>query len=238
MNYIKPLSILGLFLSSQISFAADDCSYKVIKVKSPDTLKIRVGPGKKYQEVGSISATGDGIKITGPAIKIRNSSWAPIKYMGKNAWVNRGFLKKDCAVTNKNKLYHVVKSGEGLYGIARKYNYSVQEIAKWNNLGAEDGIFVGQRLWISPATSTSTSTLSSRGGSCSSYKVANVKANDYLAARSGAGVKNKLLFGLPANANKIEITGNSKMLGKSKWVPIKYLNVKAWVNRSFLKEDC
>ena len=236
MNYIKPLLILGLFLSSQISFATDDCSYKVIKVQGRDTLTIRIGPGKQYKKVGSISATANGIKITGPAIKIRNSNWAPIKYSNINGWVNRGYLKKDCAVTNESKLFHVVKSGEGLYGIARKYHYSVQQIAKWNNLAANDRISVGQRLWISP--STTGMTLQSRGSSCSIYKIVNVKANDFLSARSGAGVKNKLLFGLPAKANKIQITGNVKMVGRSKWVPIKYLNVKAWVNRSFLKEDC
>jgi len=232
MNYIKPLVILGLFLSSQISFATENCSYKVIKVKSPDTLTIRTGPGKQYQKAGNISATANGVKITGPAIKIRNSNWAPITYRNINGWVNRGYLKTDCPVITKNKLYHVVKSGEGLYGIARKYHYSVQQIAKWNNLGAGDGIFVGQRLWISPPT------LSSRGSSCSDYKVVNVKANDYLSARSGAGVKNKLLFGLPAKANQIQITGNVKRLGRSKWVPIKYLKMEAWVNRRFLEEDC
>jgi LysM repeat protein len=236
MNYIKQLLILGLFLSSQISFAADDCSYKVIKVQSRDTLTIRIGPGKQYQKVGSISATANGIKITGPAIKIRNSSWAPIKYNNINGWVNRGFLKKDCAAINKNKLFHVVKSGEGLYGIARKYHYSVQQIAKWNNLGANDGISVGQRLWVSP--STTGMTLQSRGSSCSIYKIVNVKANDFLSARSGAGVKNKLLFGLPAKANQIQITGNVKMVGRSKWVPIKYLKMEAWVNRRFLEENC
>ncbi len=238
MNYRTPLLILGLFLSSQISFATDDCSYKVIKVQSPDTLTIRIGPGKQYQKVGSISATANGIKITGPAIKIKNSSWAPIKYNNINGWVNRGYLKKDCAAINKNKLFHVVKSGEGLYGIARKYHYSVQQIAKWNNLAANDRISVGQRLWVSPATSTSTSTLSSRGGSCDYYQVVNVKANDYLAARSGAGAKNKLLFGLPPKANKIQITGNVKKVGRSKWVPIKYLKMEAWVNRRFLEENC
>jgi LysM repeat protein len=236
MNYIKPLLILGLFLTSQISFAADDCSYKVIKVQSRDTLTIRSEAGKQFKKIGSISATGNGIKIIGAAKQIRNSKWVPIIYKNLYGWVNRGFLKKDCAVTNENKLYHVVKSGEGLYGIARKYHYSVQQIAKWNNLGANDGISVGQRLWISP--STTGMTLQSRGSSCSIYKIVNVKANDFLSARSGAGVKNKLLFGLPAKANQIQITGNVKMVGRSKWVPIKYLKMEAWVNRRFLKEDC
>jgi LysM repeat protein len=236
MNYIKPLVILGLFLSSQISFATENCSYKVIKVQSPDTLTIRMGFGKQYQKVGSISATANGIKIIGDAKQIRNSKWVPIKYNNTYGWVNKGYLKKDCAVTNENKLYHVVKSGEGLYGIARKYHYSVQQIARWNNLGANDGISVGQRLWISP--STTGMTLKSRGSSCSIYKIVNVKANDFLSARSGAGVKNKLLFGLPAKANQIQITGNVKKIGRSKWVPIKYLKMEAWVNRSFLEADC
>lgn len=236
-NYIKSILILGLFLSSHISFATENCSYKVIKVQSSDTLTIRLGPGKQFQKVGSISATGNGIKITGPAVQIRNSKWAPIKYNGTNGWVNIGYLKKDCPVINKlnNKLYHVVKSGETLYSIARQYHYAVQQIARWNNLDVGDQIIVGQRLWISPPKTT---TMIAQSRNCSIYKVVNVKANDYLAVRSGAGVKNKILFGLPANANQIEITGNAKTVGKSKWVPIKYLKMEAWVNRRFLAKDC
>jgi len=238
MNYRTPLLILGLFLSSQISFATDDCSYKVIKVQSRDTLTIRSEAGKQFKKVGSISATGNGIKIIGAVKQIKNSKWVPIIYNNIYGWVNRGYLKKDCAVVNKNKLFHVVKSGEGLYGIARKYHYSVQQIAKWNNLAANDRISVGQRLWISPPVRSTGMTLQSRGSSCSIYKIVNVKANDFLSARSGAGVKNKLLFGLPAKANKIQITGNVKKIGRSKWVPIKYLKMEAWVNRRFLEEDC
>jgi LysM repeat protein len=235
-NYIKSILIIGLFLSSQISFATESCSYKVTKVQSPDTLTIRSQAGKQFKKVGSISATGNGIEIIGAEKQIRNSKWVPIKYNNIYGWVNRGYLKEDCPVENENQntLFHVVKSGETLYSIARQYHYSHQQIARWNNLGAKDGIFVGQRLWVSPSITS----MSLQSRNCSTYKVVNVKANDYLAVRSGAGVKNKILFGLPANANQIEITGNAKTVGRSKWVPIKYLKMEAWVNRRFLEEDC
>jgi LysM repeat protein len=237
-NYIKSILIIGLFLSSHISFATENCSYKVTKVESWDTLTIRSQAGKQSEKVGSISATGNGIQIIGAEIQIKNSKWVPIKYNNIYGWVNRGYLKEDCPVENKNEntLFHVVKSGETLYSIARQYHYSHQQIARWNNLGAKDGIFVGQRLWVSPAYTSTSMTLQSRN--CSTYKVVNVKADDYLAVRSGAGVKNKILFGLPANANQIQITGNAKTVGKSKWVKIKYLKMEAWVNRRFLAEDC
>jgi LysM repeat protein len=242
-NYIKSILIIGLFLSSQISFATESCSYKVTKVQSPDTLTIRSQAGKQFKKVGSISATGNGIEIIGAEKQIRNSKWVPIKYNNIYGWVNRGYLKEDCPVENENnanKLFHVVQSGETLYSIARQYHYSHQQIARWNNLEVGDQIIVGQRLWISPPYASTSMSLQSRGGNrnCSTYKVVNVKADDYLAVRSGAGVKNKILFALPANANQIEITGNAKTVGRSKWVPIKYLKMEAWVNRRFLAEDC
>lgn len=55
---------------------------------------------------------------------------------------------------------HFVQRGETLYSISRKYNVSIENIRKWNNLNASDALQYNQRLVINSnapaATSTST----------------------------------------------------------------------------------
>jgi membrane-bound lytic murein transglycosylase D len=51
--------------------------------------------------------------------------------------------------TTPSTVYHVVKSGETLSSISRKYNgVSVEEIMKWNKLSSPDKIALGQKLKI------------------------------------------------------------------------------------------
>ena len=45
--------------------------------------------------------------------------------------------------------YHTVVSGETLYGIAKKYAYSVEEVATWNDLQPPYSLSVGQKLQVS-----------------------------------------------------------------------------------------
>jgi LysM repeat protein len=48
------------------------------------------------------------------------------------------------------KQYHIVKKGETLYRISRKYGISVEELRKLNNLSADQVLRTGQRLMVSP----------------------------------------------------------------------------------------
>lgn len=50
--------------------------------------------------------------------------------------------------------YHTVQRGDTLYSIARRYGYSVAEIAAWNNLHSPYTLSVGQRLIVSSAGGT------------------------------------------------------------------------------------
>ncbi|QOI97380.1 MAG: LysM peptidoglycan-binding domain-containing protein [Flammeovirgaceae bacterium] len=52
------------------------------------------------------------------------------------------------AVTPQFSHQHVVAAGETLYGIAKKYNIGVMDLAGWNNLNLEQGIKPGQVLSI------------------------------------------------------------------------------------------
>jgi LysM repeat protein len=50
--------------------------------------------------------------------------------------------------SNSTTTKHIVQSGEGLFSIARKYNISVKELAKANNLSEEQPLKEGQELLI------------------------------------------------------------------------------------------
>ena len=56
--------------------------------------------------------------------------------------------KTVAAETEPEWIYHTIAKGEGLYGIARKYGTSVDNILKWNNISDPDKIAAGQKLKI------------------------------------------------------------------------------------------
>ena len=51
-------------------------------------------------------------------------------------------------VLETKRQYHVVRSGDSLYGIARKYSMSVDDLRRLNNLRPKQVIYPGQRLLI------------------------------------------------------------------------------------------
>ena len=60
----------------------------------------------------------------------------------------------DVSVTktaNNGEIIHTVSSSQTLYSISRKYNVSMADIKRWNNLD-DVGLSVGQKLIIKPAT--------------------------------------------------------------------------------------
>ncbi len=54
---------------------------------------------------------------------------------------------KPKVITEKGNRIHIVTQGEGLYGIARIYNISVDDIVKWNQLQSTS-LSVGQKLIV------------------------------------------------------------------------------------------
>ncbi|RYD77726.1 MAG: LysM peptidoglycan-binding domain-containing protein [Sphingobacteriales bacterium] len=46
-----------------------------------------------------------------------------------------------------NPIYHTVAAKEGLYGISKRYNASIADIKKWNNLSS-DGLTIGANLIV------------------------------------------------------------------------------------------
>ena len=54
-----------------------------------------------------------------------------------------------CQLTDSEGNYHIVKSGDTLYSISRKYGVSVQKIKEYNNL-LTDEIDLEQKLRLTP----------------------------------------------------------------------------------------
>jgi LysM repeat protein len=54
-------------------------------------------------------------------------------------------------------LYHTVAPKEGLYSISKKYNVSVADIKKWNNLSG-DALTIGMKLQVTPGNGAIAST--------------------------------------------------------------------------------
>lgn len=216
----KKLITVGLLIWGLQAFAVtEECSYRIAKVAKNDSLSMRLGPGIKYQKMGSIPSDGIEIKITGPEIKIGETVWNPVKYKGINGWVNRGYLKKDCPN------YHTVIYGETLFYIAQKYDFDTKNITKWNSLQPPYALAAGQKLRLFPR-------------SCK-YRVINVQSDDMLWVRLDASEKSPRVGAIPFDGKEITITGPEKVVKNTHWIQVRYKEcITGWVNRGFLKEDC
>ena len=57
---------------------------------------------------------------------------------------------KTVASQDAEELWYVVRPGDSLYGIGRKFESSVDDLLRWNQLADADQLFVGQRLRLNP----------------------------------------------------------------------------------------
>lgn len=60
---------------------------------------------------------------------------------------------KTVKTNNNSPIYHTVAAKEGLYSISKKYNVSIADIKKWNNLSA-DGLTIGMNLIVGYGANT------------------------------------------------------------------------------------
>lgn len=66
---------------------------------------------------------------------------------------NSSAVKSKAIKNNTEPVYHTVKKGENLYRIAKKYNVSVEEIKRLNNLSSNN-LKLGQKLVVKAAQKT------------------------------------------------------------------------------------
>lgn len=59
-------------------------------------------------------------------------------------------IKTTEKLLQKKPAFHVVKGGENLFRIAKMYQISLEDLRKWNSLGANQAISVGQKIQLTP----------------------------------------------------------------------------------------
>lgn len=75
-------------------------------------------------------------------------------------------------------------------------------------------------------------------GSFVKYRVNDVANNDTLAIRLEPNPSTKKVGFIPPDGKDIKVTGMCRLAsGSNIWVPIKYQNIKGWVNAIFLAEQ-
>ncbi len=68
------------------------------------------------------------------------------------------------------------------------------------------------------------------------YKVTKVQQNNRLHMRKWPGPKSHIKASLPFNARNITSTGKKKLVGRAKWIEIKWQDKRGWVNSRYLKK--
>lgn len=69
-------------------------------------------------------------------------------YTGSNTQTANNFSSTSSSATNK---YHTIKKGDTLWGLAQKYNTSVDNLKKWNKLYNGKTIYIGMKLIVKKA---------------------------------------------------------------------------------------
>ncbi|MDR3214148.1 MAG: peptidoglycan DD-metalloendopeptidase family protein [Azoarcus sp.] len=78
---------------------------------------------------------------------------APVRDARPGAAVNAPAVNANAPAALAHAGEHVVRQGETLYAISRRYGVPVQELIAWNNLSRPEQLEVGQTLRVSPGGS-------------------------------------------------------------------------------------
>jgi len=113
------------------------------------TVKVKVGDVvEKGQELGEKGSTG---YSTGPhlhyGVKV-NGSWVDPKPYLLGTIEFPEYDKKPTNNTNSSDAIYIVKKGDTLSGIAKKYNTTYQKLAEYNRISNPNLILVGQKIRI------------------------------------------------------------------------------------------
>lgn len=117
--------------------------HRSIKVGTTVTIRNPAnGRTTTAKVVSKLPSTGANEKLIA---KISQSTYYDLKASGKRFALEIYPSYKTAATSNEVK--HEVQSGETLYAISKKYNVSIEDLKKWNNLEG-DVLNRGQQLKI------------------------------------------------------------------------------------------
>lgn len=154
-----------------------------ITVKKGDTIK-------KGQTIGFMGLTGS---VTGVhlhwEVRLNGATQNPCDYLMGVKSIKKGTVT---SITSSNNTY-IVKSGDTLSKIAKKFNTTWQELARINNIANANLIKVNQVIKLSNDTSTATTYIVQKGDTLSSI------AKKYNTTWQSIYEKNKSIIGSNAN---------------------------------------
>lgn len=111
--------------------------YRVV-VTAESGLNIRKGASTNYNRVGALN---NGTIVT---IEQESGGWGRIK-SPIAGWICLTYTKK---YTGTEPVYYIIKSGDTLSGIAQRYNTTVAELVRLNNISNPNLIYGGTKLRI------------------------------------------------------------------------------------------
>ena len=117
-------------------------------------------------------------------------SWTPVN--NTHLWIPKGTLETVTAAIQKMKSapeqvsengdYHIVRSGDNLYKIGRRYKIPYKKLADWNNISYPYSIKPKQKIYLQPPGAISTHAASSSSKKkCDETLVYIVQKGNYLA---------------------------------------------------------
>ncbi|MGE7778922.1 LysM peptidoglycan-binding domain-containing protein [Peribacillus sp. NPDC097264] len=188
-SFIIAGSIIGTLFASNSAYAS------TYHVKSGDSLyKIAKANHTTVQKLKSQNKLSNNLIFPGQVLKINEST------------------VKSTTSTKK----HVVKLGDTLSGIAKKYNLSLNSLLKLNpSISNSDRIRIGQSIIVS-GKATSTSATAAKSSSTSTYKVKSGDSLSKIASKNKTTVKALLALNPSIkNANTLRIGQSIKLSGKA-----------------------
>ncbi len=197
------------------SSVAEPAPSVVAQVEGPQTPAPE-GPTMRFGGAGLLDATGLGGLTTAAA-----AAPAPASAAVPPAPVTAPRQDLEAAKPKPNKTAQAAKPAKKGTAVAKLPS-------------ATEGAPAGTRIQQQPpggARERTIGTGSTRAVSL--YKVTGVRPYDVLNVRRGPSEQHNTVAAIPPTGRRVEITGQCQ----SDWCPIRYGNVKGWVNRYYLSEE-
>lgn len=146
----------GPYLQSMFPYIAEEVNKRLSnsssKVENPSSevkSKFEIGDtviinGPLYVNSSAKDPSGQVKNKTTQITRYAPNTAHPYNTTGDLGWMN----ESDIRLANKSEEYYIVKSGDTLSSIAKKYKVSINQLVSWNKIKNPNLIFVGQKIKV------------------------------------------------------------------------------------------